>query len=313
MVCLCSVGCAAERHSDAGAPTANPSTAGNTRRQPRATEGVDAELSERLRKLSDRAGGEVSIYVIHVETNKSASVEGAKQLPLYSVFKLPLAITVLKEVEAGRLRLDQKVEITPADVAPGWQGNTDLWRQLGERSIAELLELSIVRSDNTSSDKLLQLVGGPAAVTENMRSLGLGNINIRTAVREFVEKRTNPNTGAAIDLAQLLARLQKGEVLKPPQASFLLGLMRRAVTGLKRLRGDLPVGTVVADKTGTGESGSNINDVGLITLPGGRGHLSMAVLLSNSKLPAEAQEKIIAELARAAYDAHVSLPAQGAK
>jgi hypothetical protein len=32
----------------------------------------------------------------------------------------------------------------------------------------------------------------------------------------------------------------------------------------------------------------------------------MAVLVSGSKLSAEAQEKLIAELARAAYDAHVA-------
>jgi hypothetical protein len=32
----------------------------------------------------------------------------------------------------------------------------------------------------------------------------------------------------------------------------------------------------------------------------------MAVFVSGSKLPAAAQEKLIAELARAAYDAHVA-------
>jgi beta-lactamase class A len=82
--------------------------------------------------------------------------------------------------------------------------------------------------------------------------------------------------------------------------------MERATTGAKRLRGDLPAGTQVADKTGTGEAGAVTNDVGIITLPGGRGHLAMAVLLSGSKLSAEEQEKLIAQLARAAYDAHVS-------
>ncbi|MGI9066639.1 MAG: serine hydrolase [Pyrinomonadaceae bacterium] len=84
--------------------------------------------------------------------------------------------------------------------------------------------------------------------------------------------------------------------------------MGRALTGEKRLRGDLPKDTPVADKTGTGEAGSNTNDVGLITLPEGKGHLAIAVLISGSKLPAQAQEKLIAELARVAYDAHVSQP-----
>ena len=72
----------------------------------------------------------------------------------------------------------------------------------------------------------------------------------------------------------------------------------------------MPSGTLVADKTGSGEKDAvtkvakATNDVGIITLPSGRGHLAMAVLVSESKLPDAAQEKLIAELARTAYDAY---------
>ena len=78
---------------------------------------------------------------------------------------------------------------------------------------------------------------------------------------------------------------------------------------MHRLRGNLPRGTVVADKTGSGEPdpvtkvAKVTNDVGIITLPSSRGHLAIAVLVSGSKLPDGAQEKLIAELARAAFDA----------
>ena len=281
--------------------------------QPQSRESVDAALAERLRTLCNRAGSAVGVAVTHVETGRIVSIEGMRPLPLYSVFKLPLAISVLKDVEENRLRLDQKVRVTIADVAPGWKGNSELWRKPVERTIAELLELSLVRSDNTSSDMLLQIVGGPAVVTRRMRSLGFQNIDIKSSVREFAAQREHPNTGTASDLAQLLTRLQNGEVLQPPQLTVLLGFMQRAVTGLRRLRGDLPAGTPVADKTGTGEAGAATNDVGIITLPDGRGHLAMAVLVTGSKLSIEAQEKLIAELARAAYDAHVSQAAQDAR
>jgi beta-lactamase class A len=283
--------------------TAQPQKQEESRKQ---EESVDGELSERLRKLCERAGAVVGVAVIHVETGRSAEVQGTVTLPLYSVFKLPLAVSVLKDVEENRLRLDQKVSVTPADVAPGWTGNSALWRKPVEKTVSELLELSIGRSDNTSSDKLLQLVGGPGRVTERMRALGFKNIDIHFSTREAAAERDKPNTGAASDLAHLLARLQKGEVLQPPQTTLLLGFMMRATTGERRLRGNLPPGTPVADKTGTGEPGTSTNDVGLITLPSGRGHLAMAVLVSGSKLPAAAQEKLIAELARAAYDAHVA-------
>ena len=272
----------------------------------RGPEGLDADLAQRLRVISSRAGGTVGVAVIHVETGRLVSIEGAKPLPLYSVFKLPLAVTVLKNVEENRLLLEKRIRVAPEDVVPGSQFNLDLWRTPVERSVRELLEVSIVRSDNTSSDKLLELVGGPAAVTARMRSMGFANIDIHSSVRQYVAQRTNPNTGTAEDLSRLLAQLQTGNILGPAQLEVLLGFMGRAMTGGARLRGTLPKDTPVADKTGTGEAGSSTNDVGIITLPGGRGHLAMAVLISGSKLPAEEQEKLIAELARAAYDAHVS-------
>ena len=265
-------------------------------------EGSDTGLAEQLAGVCARAGGDVGVSVIHVETGGEAAFQAEKQLPLYSVFKLPLAVAVLLEVEAGRLRLDQKVRTTPEEIVPGWRGNTDLWRTPVERTVEELLELSIARSDNTSSDKLLALVGGPAAVTRLMQSHGLAGITIQSTVREYVTQGKN-NTGAARDLARLLALLQQGKALGPQQTALLISMMERATTGQRRLRGALPAGTRVADKTGTGENATN--DVGLITLPEGRGHLAMAVLISNSKLTAEDQEKLIAELARAAYDAHV--------
>ncbi len=280
------------------ATTAPPQTA------PPAT--VAAELTERLRTLCARARGDVGVAVVHVETGQAVEVQGAKPLPLYSVFKLPLAITVLRQVDAKQLALDRQVSVTPEDVAPGAQFNTDLWRQPVEKSVAELLELSIVRSDNTSSDKLLQVIGGPAVVTEQMRALGFSQLDIKYTSREFAAHRDKPNTGTATDLAQLLAKLQQGELLQSSSLQTLLGFMGRSLTGgERRLRANLPAGTPVADKTGSGGPGTSTNDVGLITLPKGKGHLAIAVLVSGSKLTTPAQEKLIAQLARAAYDAYV--------
>jgi beta-lactamase class A len=83
--------------------------------------------------------------------------------------------------------------------------------------------------------------------------------------------------------------------------------MGHASPGMKRLRGALPADTPVANKTGTGGGGACTNDVGLITLPGG-GQIAVAVLVSGSKLPLPEQEKLIAALARMAYDEFAKPP-----
>jgi beta-lactamase class A len=274
----------------------------------------DAQLSEQLRKLCETSGGNVSVAVVHLETGKTAVVDGSNELPLYSVFKLPLAIAVLKNIEENHLKLDQKVHIGKDDVVPGWRGNTDRWKKPVDMSIRQMLELSLIESDNTSSEKLLQLVGGPAAVTERMRSFELQQIDIKTTIREYSTTRSNPNMGSSLGIVKLLARLQRGELLQPAHTELLIGIMERAQTGLHRLRANLPPGTKVADKTGSGELNpktnvaNSTNDVGLITLPNGRGHLAMAVLLRDSTLADALQEKLIADLARLAFDSYSRTP-----
>lgn len=297
-------------HGGAGASTPTPAPAATAARA-EADAGAYEELSARLRAVGESAGGEFGAAVIHVETGRAAEAGGSKALALYSVFKLPLAVAVLKDVEEGRLSLEQKVRVTPADASPGVRANTELWRETVERSVREMLELSLVRSDNTSSDQMLRLVGGAAAVTARMRALGLAGIDVRSSVREFLAQGGEHNTGTATDLARLLVMLRKGEALAAPQRDLLLEMMGRAQTGERRLRAGVPAGTPVAEKTGTGAPGTSTNDVGLVTLPGGAGHLAVAVLVSGSKLAAEEQEKLIAEVARAAYEAHVR-PAAGA-
>ena len=270
----------------------------------------DPELEQRLKTICDRAQGTVGLAVIHIESGKTISINGQSQLPLYSVFKLPLAITVLKDIEENRLRLDQTIHVTPAEIVQGTPGNTALWLKPIDVTVEKLIEYSIARSDNTSAEKLLQVVGGPSKVTERMRSLGFQNIDIHSTVAEYVKTRQNPNVGSADDLVKLLVQLHEGKILKSRHTNLLIGFMERSLPGWNRLRRDLPKGTVVADKTGSGEKSEvtkvakATNDVGIITLPSGRGHLAMAVLVSESKLPDAAQEKVIADLARAAYDAY---------
>jgi beta-lactamase class A len=287
--------------------TPSPSAATSAQNQPGK---VAQELEQRLKTICDGAQGTVGLSVVHIESGKTISINGNSQLPLYSVYKLPLAITILKDVEENRLRLDQKVHVTPAEIVAGTPGNIALWRKPTDVTVEQLIEFAISRSDNTSADKLVELAGGPLKVTERMRALGFQNFDIHVSSGEFVKTRKNPNTGAADDLAKLLAQLQQEKILRPAETNLLIRFMEQGTIGLHRLRGGVPRGTLVADKTGSGETDAVTqtakvtNDVGIITLPSNRGHLAIAVLVSGSKLPDAAQEKLIADVARAAYDAY---------
>ncbi len=72
-----------------------------------------------------------------------------------------------------------------------------------------------------------------------------------------------------------------------------------------RISGDLPKGTPVAHKTGSSDTDHNFtpatNDIGLITLPGGR-KLALAVFVSDSTADEATRNKVISKIARIIYD-----------
>jgi beta-lactamase class A len=107
-------------------------------------------------------------------------------------------------------------------------------------------------------------------------------------------------------MAELLVMLQNGKILGATTTDTLLAIMTRAVTGRARIPALLPPGTPVAHKTGT--ISSTTNDVGIITLPGGRGHLALVVFVKGSRVGVRAREQAIASAAALIYRHVMSLP-----
>jgi beta-lactamase class A len=118
-------------------------------------------------------------------------------------------------------------------------------------------------------------------------------------------------------MTRLLASIWQGAALGSAGTALLLDTLSRCETGDDRLKGMLPRGTHVAHKTGTIEGPPGVgprqprvvSDVGIIPLPGGAGHVAIAVFIAGSTRDAQTQARVIARIARRIYD---SFPA-GAK
>lgn len=106
--------------------------------------------------------------------------------------------------------------------------------------------------------------------------------------------------------ARVLVALQKRELLSPASTDTLLAMLGRCRTGAKRLPALLPPQARLAHKTGTGGtwagSTNAVNDAGLLTLPGGGGHVAIVVFLEDVRGPLAPAERAIARIARAAFD-----------
>jgi beta-lactamase class A len=118
------------------------------------------------------------------------------------------------------------------------------------------------------------------------------------------------DTATPLATVDLLKRIYRGEILSPASTARLIQILEATTTGAARLKGMLPAGTVVAHKTGTTatEQGFNAgtNDVGVITLPDHAGRFAIAVYVKGSTASLADRERIIARIARAAFDSWAS-------
>lgn len=96
----------------------------------------------------------------------------------------------------------------------------------------------------------------------------------------------------------LLAKIYGKDGLSPAMSDLLMDIMYRCETGQARIKGLLPPGIRVAHKTGTLNMGIT-NDVGIIELPDGAGHVALSVFVKEATANTETQERHIAQVARA--------------
>lgn len=289
--------------------------------------------------LAKQTDGTVGVAVQRIGGGPVYTLNAGQTFPMASTFKIAVAGAVLNRIDKGELKLDTMVTVDPAIWVQS-AGITEQMKHPGVAlSVHNLLELMLTRSDNTATDVMVAQAGGPAAVTAWLRKVGVtsgqrvdadtarliyralditpgpGSFkdNIERAFaadpskRDMDQKRTpnipfnnDPRDASTPEaMVQLLAVIQSGKALSASSTKVLIEIMERCITGEKRLKGLLPQGTVVAHKTGT--LMSIANDVGIVTLPDG-GKFAIAVFVKSDTKGIDTQERVIAEIARTAYD-----------
>jgi len=264
------------------------------------------ELRDRIEQISHAARGRVGVTATVLETGETVSLNGDRRFPMQSVYKFPIAMAVLAQVDQGKLKLDRKIRVETSDVLQGSR-ILDEKSQGMEFSLAELLKYMVSESDGTSCNVLLRQVGEPRIVTEYLRSLGINDIVVANTEKELAQapavKYRNYATPDATVV--LLRAFHEGKGLSKFSQSLLLQLMTQTTTGPKRIKGLLPEGTVVAHKTGTSSTVNGVtaatNDVGIVTLPNGQ-HMAIAVFVSDSPANDAIREGVIAKVTKVAWD-----------
>lgn len=249
-----------------------------------------ALLAQRITELGRGFYGTVGIAVRPVDGRWRVGWRERELCPQQSVSKFWVALAAMDAVDAGRVRLDDRVTLTRDDLTLFHQPiATRLIGGSHTTTLGALLTEAITKSDNTANDKLMRAIGGPAAVRAFIAHHKLGAIRfydgeralqsriagliwsqnysigdafykargaLPLAVRQAAFERylADPYDGAAPGaIVDALARLKRGELLSPASTAELLTIMGNTRTGANRLKGGLKPGWSLSHKTGTGQ------------------------------------------------------------
>jgi beta-lactamase class A len=298
-------------------------------------------LKSQIESAIPHARGEVGVAIKHLESGNEILVNADKTYPMASTFKLPLLVEMYYEKAAGKLSMEDRIEVMPSDLHIGSGVMIAQFDPPGvQLNIRNLVNLMMRISDNSAADILLNRVG-PANVTARMKNLGLNSIRVdRTAqemilnqsgldyakygalpvrqVRKMLDavdsgtaarandqfNKTEKDVAKPSDMNRILEKLYLGEDVDRATSDEIIDILKECQTGTARIPGLLPADTTVAHKSGT--IGGSVNDTGIVFLPYNAGHLAVTVLMKDAKAPTADRERVIADITRYAYDFFVT-------
>jgi beta-lactamase class A len=224
-----------------------------------------------LGKLESKSGGKLGVCILDTHSGAHIGHRIDERFGMCSSFKLPLAAVVLNEADYDRLRLDEVISYSKADLighAPVAEKNL----ARGGMTVEEMAQAAQERSDNTATNLLLKRLGGPAAFTTALRQLGdrVTRLDHFEPEMNLVQPGEEHDTTTPRAMAQFLSQVLTGSLLKSASRDKLVGWMIATETGAARLRAGLPKQWRAGDKTGTywGRDAPNrINDVAITWPP----------------------------------------------
>jgi beta-lactamase class A len=239
------------------------------------------------------------VFVVDLDNGDYMSLNGEATFAAASMIKVPILIAFLQDVDAGKIRLDEKLTMLEGDLA-GESGEMQFDGVGTQYTALETAANMIIISDNTATNMLIRQMGGIEVLSQRFRGWGLQ----QTTLRNLLPDLEGTNETSPRELSNLIARVSEGELLSMKSRDRFFDIMQRTVAnGL--LPAALGQGATIAHKTG--DIGSLLGDSGLVDMPNGKRY-AITVMVKRPHNDDRAFE-IIRQIAGVTYDHLNQVPA----
>jgi len=255
-----------------------------------------ASLASRFALLEHDARARIGVSALDTANGARIAYRADERFPMCSLFKFLAAAAILDRSTREPDLLARRIHYRQSDIVNGspiTQAHLDQGMAL-----SAICEAAIRYSDNTAGNLMLEVLGGPAAVTAYARTLG-------DPITRLDRNEPEVNTAYAGDErdtstpAVMLADMQKILLLGALPAfevNVLQTWLKGSMLGAQRIRAGVPADWRVGDKTAGGINGAN-NDIAIIWPPH-RPPLLLTIFVSRPDRTDEGLPKVIADATR---------------
>ena len=297
---------------------------------------------EKIRQLMNEFAAsttaEVGLAFLDRETGLSHTVNGDKQIPACSMFKIWLLLALFKMAERGQVSLEEEWPFAEGDKSRG-SGILASLRPGFSMQLWNYVYLMMAHSDNSTTDKVLRFVTADRVRKEVLKPLDLAGTTVEVSCQEMLDTaystanpdgemqapglpsyrmtpfylgKTANNLTTPNDVLKTFSALLDGRILNAEWTQKTVDLMSlcetnsripRLLPGKKRLK--------IAHKTGSCDR--ICNDGGILFTKKG---VYMLVLMYNGNTASEEEyiagyaryrpDNALAELSKAIYDAYMT-------
>ena len=288
-----------------------------------------------VKSAIDQTPGVVGVSAKHLESGKTIRHNADTLFFTASTFKVPLLVEFFRQVDAGKIDLRHRWEISDSDQSPGGGILKTLTMGL-QPTIHDLAMLMIIISDNTATDIIYNLVGRDS-LNQTMQNIGLSKTKIPMNCKELlfdavgldvtdprhtselVNKRLSAkkvaqnadsfsedssDVSSPDEMCLLLEMLYRGELMSAASTESAIDILKsQQLNNIIPLL--LPQGIECGHKTGTYQGVRC--DVGLVFTPDG----TYTVSIMAKQLPPDAERTCLsidlklAAISKAIYDAMI--------
>ncbi|MCD2478452.1 BlaZ-like penicillin-hydrolyzing class A beta-lactamase [Mammaliicoccus lentus] len=249
-----------------------------------------------LKKVEDKYDANVGVYALNTATDEEITFNEDKRFAYASTFKAVSSAMLLEKTPHNEL--NKKVHISKEDIVPYSPVlekfiNKDI-------TIKKLIEATMLYSDNTANNMIIEELGGYKEVNKRLKSLDDKTTKPSRMEPELnnYDPKSNKDTSTPKAFGKTLNKLINDGHLSKENKAFLIDLMINNKSGDTLIKKGAPKNFKVADKSGQAITYASSNDVAFVYPKGESKPIILVIFTNKEGKTDKPNDKVISETAK---------------